>query len=332
MIPTFSGRGRDQQAKHAGGKQAAQAEDHRAQRALIRGNAHARLQAGRAHRGHAVADAVEHTSSTRTAMEITTTKASIMLSEASYALPPSTKARACTQHAPSVEVVPVPVRRATHKKWGSHPSAGIVHCGHGGVLFSIAEESSVAKDHRSRTRTTRPRCASSCRARRGESASKRAPHERSGAERVSDLVSTPRKTRQQSIHPLKHQGIPAARETRPAKDEATAKTPSARVIKSRARAAQYAALMDKARAFRVKSILGFWSRAATPGAPAQPPPPLLPPALPRPPTPPPLPPPPEPQASDVPHHTWYAPPYHGIEVSGIPKVRYRPRARQKGIP
>ena len=233
-------------------------------------------------------------------MEITTTKASITLSEASYALPPSTKARACTQHAPSVEVVPVPVRRATHKKWGSHPSAGIVHCGHGGVLFSIAEESSVAKDHRSRTRTTRPRCASSCRARRGESASKRAPHERSGAERVSDLVSTPRKTRQQSIHPLKHQGIPAARETRPAKDEATAKTPSARVIKSRARAAQYAALMDKARAFRVKSILGFWSRAATPGAPAQPPPPLLPPALPRPPTPPPLPPPPEPQASAAP--------------------------------
>ena len=109
LIPTFSGRGRDQPATRADGKQAAEAEDHRTQRALIRGNAHAHLQAGRAHRGHAVADAAEHASSARTEMEITTTDVSIMLSEVSNALSTSTKPRACTQHAPSVEVGPVPV-------------------------------------------------------------------------------------------------------------------------------------------------------------------------------------------------------------------------------
>jgi len=135
VIPTFSGRGRDQPAKRAGGRQAAEAGRHRAQRARIGGNAHAHLQAPRAHRGHAVADAVEHASSARTAMEITTTDVSITLSEVSNALSTSTKARACTQQAPSVEVGLVPVRRAAHKKWGSLPSTGTVHCGHGAAYF-----------------------------------------------------------------------------------------------------------------------------------------------------------------------------------------------------
>ena len=93
MIPTFSARDRDQPAKRAGGRQAAEAEHHRAQRARIGGNAHAHLQAARAHRRHAVADAVELASSARTEVEITKTQVSITLSEVSNALQTSTKAR-----------------------------------------------------------------------------------------------------------------------------------------------------------------------------------------------------------------------------------------------
>ena len=52
------------------------------------------------------------------------------------------------------------------------------------------------------------------------------------------------------------------------KGEQTAKSlePSKRTQRARARAADHAALMSKAQAFRASSILRFWSRAATPEA------------------------------------------------------------------
>ena len=49
-------------SKRAGGKQAAEAGHHRAQRARIGGNAHAHLQARGAHRGRELSDAVESAS------------------------------------------------------------------------------------------------------------------------------------------------------------------------------------------------------------------------------------------------------------------------------
>ena len=82
---------------------------------------------------------------------------------------------------------------------------------------------------------------------------------------------------------LWHQGTQVAREAQPLEAEPTARTePSARATRSRTRAAEHAVLMDKARDFCVKSILSFWSRAATSEAPAQQPPPMLPPGLQRP--------------------------------------------------
>ena len=102
---------------------------------------------------------------------------------------------------------------------------------------------------------------------------------------------------------LRHQGIQAAREPQPKEGEATATQPSERKLRSNARAAAHNELMDRARAFRAKSIIRQWSQAATPLTPAQPSPPTLPPGLLRPPTPPPLPPPPLPQVDDVQPHT-----------------------------
>ena len=71
VIVIFCAEGRWQQATRAGGMQAAEAGQHRAQRARIGGNAHAHLQARRAHRERELMDAVELASSARTATEIT---------------------------------------------------------------------------------------------------------------------------------------------------------------------------------------------------------------------------------------------------------------------
>ena len=135
MIPTFSGRGRDQPAKRAGGRQAAKAGRHRAQRARIGGDAHAHLQAPRAHRGHVVADAIEDASSARTAVEIIKTQVSFNMSEVSKALPTSTKARACTRHAPPVGGGTSAGAAGHAPKWGSLPSAGPEHRGHGAAYL-----------------------------------------------------------------------------------------------------------------------------------------------------------------------------------------------------
>jgi hypothetical protein len=116
VIVIFSEMGRWQQAKHAGGRQAAEAGHHRAQRARIEGNAHAHLQARGAHRGHELSDAEERTSSARTTMEITNTQVSITVSEVSNALPTSTNARECTRHTLSVVAELVWLWRAMCRK------------------------------------------------------------------------------------------------------------------------------------------------------------------------------------------------------------------------
>ena len=85
--------------------------------------------------------------------------------------------------------------------------------------------------------------------------------------------------------------------------------PSNRTQKARARAAEHAARMQKARDFRARSIMRFWSRAATPGIQMQLPTSQLPQSLlpppppPPPPMPPPLPPQPPPERQSPPSPT-----------------------------
>ena len=70
---------------------------------------------------------------------------------------------------------------------------------------------------------------------------------------------------------LRHDLVPVQKPKPEGKgDEAATNTePSKRAQKSRARAADHAALIRKAAAFRARSILRFWSRAATPVEPMQ---------------------------------------------------------------
>ena len=111
VIVIFCAEGRWQQAKRAGGRQAAEAGHHRAQRARIGGNAHAHRQARGAHRGRELLDAVESASSARTRMKFTETEVRITVSEVSCALKASTNARQSTRHTPSVVAGPVRLRR-----------------------------------------------------------------------------------------------------------------------------------------------------------------------------------------------------------------------------
>ena len=77
-----------------GGAEAAEAAHQRAYRGRIGGHARAHLQAHRAHRGLAVADAEQLARSTCTVVEIMKTEVSIDVSEASEALPTRIDARA----------------------------------------------------------------------------------------------------------------------------------------------------------------------------------------------------------------------------------------------
>jgi hypothetical protein len=66
---------------------------------------------------------------------------------------------------------------------------------------------------------------------------------------------------------LRHDALPAKPKTEKQQDEgatATSSEPSKRTQRSRARAAEHAALMEKAYEYRARSIIRFWSRAATP--------------------------------------------------------------------
>ena len=135
MIVTFCAEGRWQQAKRAGGRQAAEAGHHRAQRARIGGNAHAHRQARGAHRGRELLDAVESASSARTRMKFTETEVRITVSEVSCALKASTNARQSTRHTPSVVAGPVRLWRACAQECRSHPSVGSRHRGHGAAYF-----------------------------------------------------------------------------------------------------------------------------------------------------------------------------------------------------
>ena len=101
--------------------------------------------------------------------------------------------------------------------------------------------------------------------------------------------------------PPEQQPPPAERRAGPSTGPATAtrgatSEPSKRTQRSRARAAEHAALMQQASRFRLACIIRFWSRAAAPEA-AQLPSPQLPQSLLQPPPPPPpqLPPPPPPE-------------------------------------
>ena len=116
VMVTFSASCRWQQAKHAGGRHAAEAARHRAQRARIDWDAQAHLAAHLVHLGLAVADAAEQRELVRTAAEIMSTEVRITTSKVSDPLPTSTKARACTRHTLSVVVGPVSVQRAMRQK------------------------------------------------------------------------------------------------------------------------------------------------------------------------------------------------------------------------
>ena len=92
--PRASHFGGGQQAMREGGAEAAEAAQQRAYRGRIGGHARAHLQAHRAHRGLAVADAEQLARSTCTAVEIMKTEVSIDVPEASEALPTRIDARA----------------------------------------------------------------------------------------------------------------------------------------------------------------------------------------------------------------------------------------------
>ena len=169
MIPTFSARGRDQPAKRAGGRQAAEAGCHRVQRARFGGEAQAHLQARHAQRRHTAADAVEHASSARTAVEITSNAASSTAPDVSNVLPTSRHEQRRTQHALSALVQPALVMSLPWKKVGITPERWLkARRPWQTATFSTAEQSLGAKDEWSNSHSTRPRRASSWRGRRGK--------------------------------------------------------------------------------------------------------------------------------------------------------------------
>ena len=104
LIPTFVRRGRGQQAKRAGGKEAEGGAHHRAQHGRIGGCAPAHLAARQAVLVHAAADAVCCASSLSTAMEITMNAVSCTVSDVSTGLPKSRYEQRRTQHTLSAVV------------------------------------------------------------------------------------------------------------------------------------------------------------------------------------------------------------------------------------
>ena len=125
---------------------------------------------------------------------------------------------------------------------------------------------------------------------------------------------------------LRHDLVPVQKPKPEGKgDEAATNTePSKRAQKSRARAADHAALMRKAAAFRARSILRFWSRAATLGEHVQLPIPRLPQSLLPPPPPPP--PPPMTQPSPPPPPERQSPPSPQQPTKGAGGARAPKRA------
>ena len=134
MIPTFVPTGRDQPAKHAGGRQAAEAAHHRAQHARFEGHAPAHLAARPTLLVRAVADAEHCVCSLRTAVGITLSTATSTVSDVSNDLPKSSNGQRSTQCTPSAVVQAALLMRLHQKKWGSNPSAGWRHRGHGRQL------------------------------------------------------------------------------------------------------------------------------------------------------------------------------------------------------
>ena len=103
MIVTFFPRGRGRQAKRAGGRQAAEAAHHRAQRARIEGDAPAHLAAPQTLLVHVAADAESCARGLRTAMEITLIAASCTVSDVSDGLPKRRNEQRRRQHALSAD-------------------------------------------------------------------------------------------------------------------------------------------------------------------------------------------------------------------------------------
>ena len=109
---TFFLRGRGQQAKRAGGRQAAEAAQHRAQRGRIDGSAPPHLARGHARPGLAVADAEQHAHLESTAITNMKTEATLTVSEVSAGLPMSMDAQGCARHEESVELAAAPLWRS----------------------------------------------------------------------------------------------------------------------------------------------------------------------------------------------------------------------------
>ena len=135
MIPTFFPTCRGQQPMRAGGRQAADAAHHRAQRVRIEGSAPAHLAARQTLLVLVVADADCCACSLHAAVEIMVIVASSNVSDLSNHLSKSREEQRRTQHAPSAVVQLALVMRLQPKKWGSPRSAGSKHGGHGAAHF-----------------------------------------------------------------------------------------------------------------------------------------------------------------------------------------------------
>ena len=111
--------------------QAAEAAQHRAQRAWIRGYAPAHLAARQTVLVHVAADAVCCESSLSTAMEITMNGISCTVSDVSKGLTKSSNGDGHIQLAPSAAVQAALHMQLQQLRRLPHPSAGMMHCGRG---------------------------------------------------------------------------------------------------------------------------------------------------------------------------------------------------------
>ena len=124
-------RGREQPAKRGGDRQAAGAARHRAQRAWFEGHAPAHLEARPTVLVHLIADVECCVHRLRTTLKITTTTASSAGSEVSNGLPTIRVEEGHTQLAPSAVIQAALHMRLQQLRRLPHPSAGMMHCGHG---------------------------------------------------------------------------------------------------------------------------------------------------------------------------------------------------------
>ena len=176
VIPTFSRRGRDQPAKRAGGRQAAEAGHHRAQRVQIKGHAQAHRAAGQVLLVQAAADAESCACSLRTVTEIMMNAASSTgLRRVKW---PAKEQQWAAQHAVHTlsSGASGAADAAASEKVGIKPERWLeASRPRQTSVFSTAEQSSVAKEEWFRSRPSIPQCVRSWRGRGGKLSLKEAP-------------------------------------------------------------------------------------------------------------------------------------------------------------